>query len=685
MASDFGENIYKKYGQPTLDLQFSGPENKRSLRNRVDGGAISVEFTRTQDTQSTYVGSDGLIKTAATDEARFDHDLTTGESLGLLIEESRTNYETDSVGRNKIAPPNKLVGIGQGFGQFIVPSAQTNYNLWSRGGLDQYGAIWNVTFYLWNKAENDVVSFELLATQFAGSDFASTTVDGITLSSTGDLTGNCTVSIEPLGNNLYKCNAKAKNGEAGATPQIYLKATGTFTGGERILVSHIQAEQGDFPTSYIPITPTFTSRASTATYYDQNGIVSIAATDVARDDAYLPDENGNFINVGLLLEQEATNIITQSDDVSTWGQNDVLLTSVSISNPFNYSTVYRIQGTQITLNREHSITPNLSPIIPANTPHTTSVYVKGQGSSSDGGKIQLRINGVGFDAGVVNYDLYTNQINKPEGSSGTGTDGDTWTIDDQGMEFVGDGWYRVWMTHQTDNTSSVNFLLINNLSAKDDSDLSRKYWYQASGDSGIYVAGAQIEDGYQRTSFIPTTGIATTRAADISSSGISTRGADTAIITGAGFSSFYNQNEGTTYSEYNDIPSGGGMWYFGPGGSPRWWSRYEITNGIRTQPYDGSGGSGAVDITIPGVTGNATVPTLKHCVAIDNVAQEHSGSANGSAVVTGSWDDITGVSALTLGRRDDLGANNGYLNAHIKRLTYWPTRLPDSDLQRLTE
>ena len=114
MATETGENRYKKYGQPTLDLQFSGP--KGSISNRADGGAISVEFTRTQDTQSTYVGSDGLIKTAATNEARFDHDLTTGESLGLLMEESRTNYETDSVGRNKIAPPNKLVGIGQRFG-----------------------------------------------------------------------------------------------------------------------------------------------------------------------------------------------------------------------------------------------------------------------------------------------------------------------------------------------------------------------------------------------------------------------------------------------------------------------------------------------------------------------------------------------------------------------------------------
>jgi hypothetical protein len=37
------------------------------------------------------VGADGLIKYAGVNEARFDHDPVTGESLGLLIEESRVN------------------------------------------------------------------------------------------------------------------------------------------------------------------------------------------------------------------------------------------------------------------------------------------------------------------------------------------------------------------------------------------------------------------------------------------------------------------------------------------------------------------------------------------------------------------------------------------------------------------
>ena len=48
-----------------------------------------VTFTRAST--GTYVGSDGVLQTAAIDVPRFDHNPTTGESLGLLAEEARTN------------------------------------------------------------------------------------------------------------------------------------------------------------------------------------------------------------------------------------------------------------------------------------------------------------------------------------------------------------------------------------------------------------------------------------------------------------------------------------------------------------------------------------------------------------------------------------------------------------------
>jgi len=83
--------LWDKAGtRPSLDLQFA---DRRDLVDATTGLSLIV-FTRASS--GTYVGSDGLIKTAATDEARFDHDPTTGESLGLLVEESRTNLLLNS-------------------------------------------------------------------------------------------------------------------------------------------------------------------------------------------------------------------------------------------------------------------------------------------------------------------------------------------------------------------------------------------------------------------------------------------------------------------------------------------------------------------------------------------------------------------------------------------------------------
>jgi hypothetical protein len=64
---------------PTLDLDFA---NSKTLDPRI---------TFTRSSGGSYVGADGLIKYAGVNEARFDHDPATGESLGLLIEEARTN------------------------------------------------------------------------------------------------------------------------------------------------------------------------------------------------------------------------------------------------------------------------------------------------------------------------------------------------------------------------------------------------------------------------------------------------------------------------------------------------------------------------------------------------------------------------------------------------------------------
>lgn len=72
-------------GKPTLDQMFA---KDKTLADKISGSNL-ITFSRASS--GAYVDSDGLIKTAADNVPRFDHDPVTGESLGLLIEAERTN------------------------------------------------------------------------------------------------------------------------------------------------------------------------------------------------------------------------------------------------------------------------------------------------------------------------------------------------------------------------------------------------------------------------------------------------------------------------------------------------------------------------------------------------------------------------------------------------------------------
>ena len=66
---------------PALTLDF---QNSQQLDPRV---------TFSRASSATYINSAGQVASAAEHEARFDHDPVTGECLGLLVEESRTNSQ----------------------------------------------------------------------------------------------------------------------------------------------------------------------------------------------------------------------------------------------------------------------------------------------------------------------------------------------------------------------------------------------------------------------------------------------------------------------------------------------------------------------------------------------------------------------------------------------------------------
>jgi hypothetical protein len=126
---------------PSLDLRFA---DNKSLVDAVTGASL-VTFTRASS--GTFVGSDGVLQTATTDVPRFDHNPTTGESLGLLVEEQRTNLLLRS-GEITISSPWATVGTAPTIATnaFAAPDGTTTATQVTFAAADSRVAQFNLSY-----------------------------------------------------------------------------------------------------------------------------------------------------------------------------------------------------------------------------------------------------------------------------------------------------------------------------------------------------------------------------------------------------------------------------------------------------------------------------------------------------------------------------------------------------------
>ena len=413
----------------------------------------------------------------------------------------------------------------------------------------------------------------------------------------------------------------------------------------------------DYITGQNLITFSRADATTCATYVDSNGIIQTAAANVPRFD----HDPATGESLGLLIEEARTNLIPYSSPANSWWTKPFLThTSASVDNPFNYSAVRKHRATTDLF--QHYFHRDDSTLLNANTDYTFSAFVAPEGTGADAGKIQLRIFLIGADSGFINFDLNTGQFNAQAGTSGTSAGGSSWSISDYGMQPYADGWYRVWMTFRSTLTCSVGIVSIDSLNAPD------FYGYPSAATGGYYIAGIQVEQGTFRTSVIPTDGATVTRAADV------------AEITGANFSSFYNQSEGTVFSEYewnlNNQSNYTFPWYIfqdGPNGvfHGNWGDTTRQRLSVRFNQTDI-----AIVINIPD-----SAPGVMNKIATTIKPFDYAVSSNGSTVVSYTARDLAdNMVSLYIG-----GTSSSYkINGHIKRLSYFPTRLPDATLQSIT-
>jgi hypothetical protein len=235
---------------PSLDLRFA---DNKSLVDAVTGASL-VTFTRASS--GTYTDSAGVLQTAATDVPRFDHNPTTGESLGLLVEEQRTNlllrsedFSTTWVRFNVNASSNAILAPdGTLTADKLTENDADNFHRIRQGIASGVTGVFSVFL---KAAERTRVNLGTSDTNLiAGFDLSA----GSVVSGTG--------SIEPFGDGWYRCSISATFTTSG--PFLLLRnSSSEFYEGDGISGIYLwgaQLEVGAFPTSYIPTTTAAATR-----------------------------------------------------------------------------------------------------------------------------------------------------------------------------------------------------------------------------------------------------------------------------------------------------------------------------------------------------------------------------------------------------------------------------------------
>jgi hypothetical protein len=585
--------------QPSLLLDFA---NTKQLDNRVTftrstpavyyDGKTTAMAEQNLFTYSQELDNAAWIKSAATITAN-----TTASPDGTSTADTFTPASTSPLAYQ------------------TCPSAGTfTFSVYAKALVDT-----NVTLACTTNYEGVAAQFNLSA----GTAGSVTTYSG---GSNATITGG-TSSIVSVGNGWYRCilagvtvtQARAFHFGSGGT-------NGTFTG--TIYVWGAQLEQRSSATAY-----TVTTTQPITNYIP---VLLSAGGNQARFDCN--PTTGE--SLGLLIEEQRTNLALQSADFSTtWSSaNQVSITSNTIVAPDGTLTGDKLIADATS--NVHFVVQNTGSI---SAPWTFSCYAKAGEYSR-----------VGFSYSNTGYVFFNLTTGVQEGTVGGG-------ITSTSITSVGNGWYRISFTStSTASGGNIGIYLFNTTYT------SGIPTFTGNGFSGAYIWGAQAEAASFATSYIATTSASATRTADVAS------------MTGVNFSSWFNNAEGTLYAEASpqtqSTNSFGIASLTNLGGSANSISMYytggnvvdveSLVNNSVQYTYLISRGS------------QPTKVTHGYKVNDSNVA------LNGTAYTTDTVCNVPQLTALTIGTIYDTG---GFpCNGTIRKIAYYPLRVTNAQLAALT-
>jgi hypothetical protein len=453
-----------------------------------------------------------------------------------------------------------------------------------------------------------------------------------------------TASIVDVGDGWYRCVVVGPRG-INAYPGIFIIAlsdgdptvppsyAGDITKG--LFLWGAQFEQRSAVTAYTPTT--------TQPITNYIPALQTAASGVARFD----HDPVTTESLGLLIEEQRTNLLTYSEDFTdgSWVKSTTTITSNTITAPDGTLTGDKLVETSGAGLRQLYKTPSLSAVS-----HSFSAYFK----ASERYWFKLNLTGSG-----AYFDLSTGVI-------GTIDAGVT-----AAMTAVGNGWYRCSIVRTVSagtNYTEIQLALTNGGGS-----------YTGDGTSGIFIWGAQLEAGAFPTSYIPTVASQVTRAAD------------SASMTGANLFSWFNPSQGTLYAEANHIVGVNQNAYFAQIAGTGSGTGYGES--IAVGKFDSSAiGSGqrikGIVYVINSIDANlvtaSNITTSPVKVSLGYKVNDFAASIDGAASLTDTSGVLPVINSVGVFSIGSIRGGGLYINSTIKKIAYFPARLSNEQLEALT-
>ena len=430
---------------------------------------------------------------------------------------------------------------------------------------------------------------------------------------------------------------------ANGTSASFETITGTFVATETTHRFYIRCSN-----SVIPASASFDNISVKEVLYNSS------AADATLQLIYHPDNvprieyNVDGSAKGILVEEARTNLFTQSN-LSNW----LTTGGASISTNYASSPENTQNATALIANSSDCrayVVKTLS-----GSGHTFSVYAK----KGENRYLMLRLSASGGQYRRY-FDLQDGVL---AGETGSGS---------ASIQEVNGGWYRCSITTADTPTSSQNVLLA---STNQDGTESGS----VTSGVGVYLFGAQLEAGTFPTSYIETTGSTATRMYDVATIGVGEFGynlkKNTLVVQVA--SNAPDNNQGTnnannalvllTTSATNNVALGIS-------------STSSRVDRVTVTTRDNAGGGQGLDLpdnTIPYTTPATSVKIGTTWSTLDDVFKL---TADGVATVTSSMNAAGDIVPFI-----NLQIKEGQGSAHIKSIQYYPRRLTDAQIQRLTQ